>query len=163
MYLSLIHHPKIKNYDLSSINVCISGAAPLPGEVQERFEEITGGKLIEGYGLTEASPVTHANNIWEKRKLGSIGIPFPDTIAKVVEPETGKELENGEVGELIIQGPQVMKGYWKRPEETSNTLKDGWLYTGDMAKMDDQGFFYIVDRKKRSHHRRWIQYLPSRN
>ncbi len=122
---------------------------PLPGEVQERFEEITGGKLIEGYGLTEASPVTHANNIWEKRKLGSIGIPFPDTIAKVVEPETGKELENGEVGgELIIQGPQVMKGYWKRPEETSNTLKDGWLYTGDMAKMDDQGFFYIVDRKK---------------
>lgn len=148
MYLSLIHHPKIKNYDLSSINVCISGAAPLPGEVQERFEEITGGKLIEGYGLTEASPVTHANNIWEKRKLGSIGIPFPDTIAKVVEPETGKELENGEVGELIIQGPQVMKGYWKRPEETSNTLKDGWLYTGDMAKMDDQGFFYIVDRKK---------------
>ncbi|WP_018933194.1 long-chain-fatty-acid--CoA ligase [Gracilibacillus lacisalsi] len=148
MYMSLINHPKIKNFDLSSINVCISGAAPLPGEVQETFERITGGKLIEGYGLTEASPVTHANNIWERRKLGSIGIPFPDTIAKVVDPETGEEVENGEVGELIVQGPQVMKGYWKRPEETSKTLKNGWLYTGDMAKMDDDGFFYIVDRKK---------------
>ncbi|MGN8646642.1 long-chain-fatty-acid--CoA ligase [Gracilibacillus sp. HCP3S3_G5_1] len=148
MYMSLINHAKIKNYDLSSINICISGAAPLPGEVQETFEKVTGGKLIEGYGLTETSPVTHANNIWEKRKLGSIGIPFPDTIAKVVHPDTGEELENGEVGELIIQGPQVMKGYWKRPEETSNVLKDGWLYTGDMAKMDDDGFFYIIDRKK---------------
>lgn len=148
MYMSLINHAKIKNYDLSSINICISGAAPLPGEVQETFERITGGKLIEGYGLTESSPVTHANNIWEKRKLGSIGIPFPDTIAKVVDPETGEELENGEVGELIIQGPQVMKGYWKRPEETSHALRDGWLYTGDMAKMDDDGFFYIIDRKK---------------
>ncbi|MGP4039628.1 long-chain-fatty-acid--CoA ligase [Gracilibacillus sp. D59] len=148
MYMSLINHPKIKNYDLSSINICISGAAPLPGGVQATFEKITGGKLIEGYGLTEASPVTHANNIWEKRKLGSIGIPFPDTVAKVVDPDTGEELENGEVGELIVQGPQVMKGYWKRPEETSNALKDGWLYTGDMAKMDDEGFFYIIDRKK---------------
>ncbi|WP_205600694.1 long-chain fatty acid--CoA ligase [Gracilibacillus sp. YIM 98692] len=148
MYMSLIHHSKIKKYDLSSINICISGAAPLPGEVQDTFEKITGGKLIEGYGLTEASPVTHANNIWEKRKLGSIGIPFPDTVAKVVDPDNGEELENGEVGELIIQGPQVMRGYWKRPEETSNTLKDGWLYTGDMAKMDDDGFFYIIDRKK---------------
>ncbi|WP_194842129.1 long-chain-fatty-acid--CoA ligase [Gracilibacillus salitolerans] len=148
MYMAIINHAKIKNYDLSSINICISGAAPLPGEVQETFEKITGGKLIEGYGLTEASPVTHANNIWEKRKLGSIGIPFPDTLAKVVDPDTGEELENGEVGELIIQGPQVMKGYWKRPEETSNALKDGWLYTGDMAKIDDDGFFYIIDRKK---------------
>ncbi|SFL60673.1 long-chain acyl-CoA synthetase [Gracilibacillus orientalis] len=148
MYMAIINHAKIKSYDLSSINICISGAAPLPGEVQETFEKLTGGKLIEGYGLTEASPVTHANNIWEKRKLGSIGIPFPDTLAKVVDPDTGEELENGEVGELIIQGPQVMKGYWKRLEETSDALKDGWLYTGDMAKIDDDGFFYIIDRKK---------------
>ncbi|WP_198510319.1 long-chain-fatty-acid--CoA ligase [Bacillus solitudinis] len=148
MYISLINHKNIKKYNLSSINVCISGAAPLPGEVQERFEKITGGRLIEGYGLTEASPVTHANNLWEKRKLGSIGIPFPDTIAKVIDPETGEEVVHGEIGELIVQGPQVMRGYWNQPRETEYTLKDGWLYTGDMATMDNEGFFYIIDRKK---------------
>lgn len=148
MYISLINHPDVQKYNLSSINICISGAAPLPGNVQERFEKLTNGKLIEGYGLTEASPVTHANNIWEKRKLGSIGIPFPDTIAKVVDPETGEDVENGNVGELIIQGPQVMQGYWNQPIETSETLRDGWLYTGDMAMMDNDGFFYIMDRKK---------------
>ncbi|QDP41894.1 AMP-binding protein [Radiobacillus deserti] len=148
MYIALINHPKIRDYDLSSIEICISGAAPLPGEVQEVFEEITGGKLIEGYGLTEASPVTHANNIWEKRKLGSIGIPFPDTDAKVVDSETGEELELGEVGELIVKGPQIMRGYWNQPVETSKAIRDGWLYTGDMAVMDDEGFFYIMDRKK---------------
>lgn len=148
MYISLINHPDVQKYNLSSINICISGAAPLPGNVQERFEKLTNGKLIEGYGLTEASPVTHANNIWEKRKLGSIGIPFPDTIAKVVDPETGEDVENGNVGELIIQGPQVMQGYWNQPIATSETLRDGWLYTGDMAMMDNDGFFYIMDRKK---------------
>ncbi|MBP3950763.1 long-chain-fatty-acid--CoA ligase [Bacillus suaedae] len=148
MYISLINHPDVQKYNLSSINICISGAAPLPGNVQERFEKLTNGKLIEGYGLTEASPVTHANNIWEKRKLGSIGIPFPDTIAKVVDPETGEDVENGNVGELLIQGPQVMQGYWNQPIATSETLRDGWLYTGDMAMMDNDGFFYIMDRKK---------------
>lgn len=148
MYIALINHPKIGDFDLSSIEVCISGAAPLPGEVQEVFEQVTGGKLLEGYGLTEASPVTHANNIWGKRKLGSIGIPFPDTDARVVDPETGEELELGEVGELIVKGPQVMRGYWNQPVETSKTLREGWLYTGDMAVMDDEGFFYIMDRKK---------------
>ncbi|MEK4563864.1 AMP-binding protein [Alkalihalobacillus sp. FSL R5-0424] len=148
MYIALLHHPSLRQYDLSSINICISGAAPLPGEVQEQFEAITGGKLTEGYGLTETSPVTHANNIWEKRKLGSIGIPFPDTDAKVVQSDTGEEMDVGEIGELIVKGPQVMKGYWNAEEETARTLKEGWLYTGDMAQYDEDGFFYIMDRKK---------------
>lgn len=147
MYVALINHPDIGRYDLSSINACISGSAPLPFEVQERFEEVTQGRLIEGYGLTEASPVTHANNIWSKRKTG-IGIPLPDTDAKIVNPDTGEEVAVGCVGELIVKGPQVMKGYWNRPEETVNVLKDSWLYTGDMGRMDEDGFFEIVDRKK---------------
>lgn len=148
MYIALIGHPRVKDYDLSSINVCISGAAPLPYEVQARFEEITGGRLIEGYGLTEASPVTHANNIWEYRKKGSIGLPFTDTLAKIVHPETGEDLPVGSTGELAVKGPQVMKGYWNRPEETARALRDGWLRTGDMARMDEEGFFYIMDRMK---------------
>lgn len=148
MYIGLIHHPDIKKYSLSSIDCCISGAASLPYEVQEAFERLTGGKLIEGYGLTEASPVTHANNIWEKRKLGSIGIPLPDTEARIVDPDTGEEMPVGDIGELTIRGPQVMKGYWNNPGETERVLKDGWLYTGDMAKMDEEGYFYILDRRK---------------
>ncbi|EXX89511.1 hypothetical protein BG53_13020 [Paenibacillus darwinianus] len=148
MYIALINHPEVRKYNLSSINICISGAAPLPLEVQERFESLTGGRLIEGYGLTESSPVTHANNIWEKRKLGSIGIPFPDTMARIVNPETGEALPQGEIGELAVSGPQVMKGYWNRPEETAKVLQDGWLRTGDMARMDEDGFFYIIDRMK---------------
>ncbi|MFC0214644.1 long-chain fatty acid--CoA ligase [Paenibacillus chartarius] len=147
MYVALINHPDIASYDLSSIRACISGSAPLPHEVQEQFEKVTGGRLIEGYGLTEASPVTHANNIWEKRKPG-IGIPFPDTDAKVVDLETGEEAPVGELGELIVRGPQVMLGYWNRPDETEKVLRDGWLLTGDMARMDEDGFFEIVDRKK---------------
>jgi long-chain acyl-CoA synthetase len=147
MYVALINHPELGNYDLSSINACVSGSAPLPREVQEKFEAVTHGRLIEGYGLTEASPVTHANNIWGKRKPG-IGIPIPDTDAKIVDPDTGEELPIGELGELTVKGPQVMKGYWNRPDETSKVLKDGWLYTGDMARMDEDGFFEIVDRKK---------------
>ncbi|TSB45983.1 long-chain-fatty-acid--CoA ligase [Alkalicoccobacillus porphyridii] len=148
MYIALLHHPNIRQYDLSSINICISGAAPLPGEVQEQFESITGGKLTEGYGLTEASPVTHANNIWGKRKIGSIGIPFPNTEAKIINPSTEEELEIGEVGELLVKGPQIMSGYWNAPAETARVLKDGWLYTGDMAQVDEEGYFYIMDRKK---------------
>ncbi|MBB3108657.1 long-chain acyl-CoA synthetase [Paenibacillus phyllosphaerae] len=148
MYIALINHPDIRNYDLSSIRMCISGAAPLPHEVQERFEAITGGRLIEGYGLTEASPVTHANNIWEKRKFGSIGIPFPDTIAKIVHPETGEDVPEGQIGELAVFGPQVMKGYWNAPTETAKVLNNGWLRTGDMARMDEDGYFYIMDRMK---------------
>ncbi|WP_040952732.1 AMP-binding protein [Gorillibacterium massiliense] len=148
MYIAINNHPDNKNYDLSSINICISGAAPLPLEVQEKFESLTGGKLIEGYGLTEASPVTHANNIWEKRKSGSIGIPFPDTEARIVHPSTGEEMPLGEIGELAIKGPQVMKGYWNRAEATAQTLREGWLYTGDLARIDEDGFFYILDRRK---------------
>lgn len=148
MYVAIINHQAIGSYDLSSINVCISGAASLPLEVQTRFETITGGKLIEGYGLTEASPVTHANNIWEKRKTGSIGIPFPDTDAKIVQPDTLEEVPLGEIGELAVKGPQVMKGYWNQPEETYKCLKDGWLLTGDLGRMDEDGYFYILDRRK---------------
>ncbi len=148
MYIAVINHPDVHKFDLSSIKICISGAASLPVEVQERFESITGGTLIEGYGLTETSPVTHANNLWEKRKVGSVGIPFPDTDARIVHPESGEEMAQGEIGELIIRGPQVMKGYWQQPGETNKALRDGWLYTGDLARMDADGFFYILDRRK---------------
>lgn len=148
MYVALIHHKDAPRTDLSSINVCISGSAALPLEVQEQFEALTGGRLIEGYGLTEASPVTHANPIWGLRKIGTIGLPFPDTEASVINPATGAHLPVGSLGELVIRGPQVMKGYWNRPEETAQTLRDGWLYTGDLATMDEEGYFTIMDRIK---------------
>ncbi|GBD30393.1 Long-chain-fatty-acid--CoA ligase [bacterium HR32] len=120
----------------------------LPVEVQQQWERATGGKLVEGYGLTEASPVTHCNPLYGLRKPGSIGIPVPDTDAQVVDPETGVPLPVGEVGELCVRGPQVMAGYRNQPEETARALRDGWLHTGDMARMDEDGFFYMVDRKK---------------
>jgi long-chain acyl-CoA synthetase len=149
MYIGIINHPRVKEYNISSIKVCSSGSAPLPIEALKRFEELTGGKISEGYGLTEASPVTHANPFSGRRKVGSIGLPRPDTDAKIVDLETGeKDLPPSEEGELCIRGPQVMKGYWNRPEETAKTLRNGWLYTGDIAKMDEEGYFYIVDRKK---------------
>ncbi|GEL76811.1 long-chain-fatty-acid--CoA ligase [Tenuibacillus multivorans] len=148
IYIGLLNHPKLSNYDLSSINACLSGSAPLPAEVQQQFEKVTGGKLVEGYGLTESSPVTHSNLIYENRRAGTIGLPWPDTDAKVFKPDTLEEMPIGEVGEIAVKGPQIMKGYWNRPEETENTLKDGWLLTGDMGYMDEEGYFYIVDRKK---------------
>ncbi|NKE72468.1 long-chain-fatty-acid--CoA ligase [Candidatus Manganitrophus noduliformans] len=149
MYVAINNFPNVKQYNLSSIKVCISGAGPLHVEVQRQFETLTGGKLVEGYGLSEAAPVTHANPIHGKRKPGSIGLPFPDTEVKVVDIETGTQpLPIGEVGELIVQGPQVMQGYWQKSEETNAVLRNGWLHTGDMAKMDDEGYFFIVDRKK---------------
>lgn len=149
MYVAINNFPNVKQYDLSSIKVCISGAGPLHVEVQRQFEALTGGKLVEGYGLSEAAPVTHANPIHGKRKPGSIGLPFPDTEVKVVDIETGTQpLPIGEVGELIVQGRQVMQGYWQKSEETNAVLRNGWLHTGDMAKMDDEGYFFIVDRKK---------------
>lgn len=148
MYVALNHTPGVEKYRLDSIDACISGAAPLLVEVQQTFEKLTGGRLVEGYGLTEASPVTHANPIWAKRKEGSIGLPWPDTEVQIVDPETGAPVPVGEVGEMIVRGPQVMRGYWNRPEATAETLRGGWLYTGDMARMDDEGYFYIVDRKK---------------
>ncbi len=149
MYIAVINHPDVKKYDLRSIGACLSGSAALPVEVQKRFEEITGGRLVEGFGLSEASPVTHCTPIFGLRKPGAIGIPFPDTVSKIVDIETGEtELPVGEVGELVVKGPQVMKGYWNRPDETEIALRQGWLYTGDIAKMDEDGFTYIVDRKK---------------
>jgi len=150
MYVGIVNHPDVKKYDISSIKACISGAAGLPPEVQESFEKLTGGKLVEGYGLSEATPVTHCNPIHGKRKDGSwIGLPMPDTLAAIMDLESGeRQLGSGEIGELCIQGPQVMKGYWEMPTETANSLRDGWLHTGDIAQMDTDGFFRIVDRKK---------------
>lgn len=149
IYIGLLNHPDLKKYDLSSIEACISGSAPLPVEVQQKFEEVTGGKLVEGYGLTESSPVTHSNFLWDRpRKKGSIGVPYPDTDAAIFSMETGERLPAGEVGEIAVKGPQVMKGYWNRPEETAQVLRDGWLLTGDLGYMDEEGYFYVVDRKK---------------
>jgi long-chain acyl-CoA synthetase len=150
LYVSITNYRDINKYDVSSIRACISGAAGLPPEVQEGFERLTGGKLVEGYGLSEATPVTHCNPIYGKRKEGSwIGIPFPDTDSVVMDLETGERLlQTGEIGELCIRGPQVMKGYWNMPTETANSLQGGWLHTGDIARMDTDGFFQIVDRKK---------------
>ncbi|HLR43474.1 MAG TPA: long-chain-fatty-acid--CoA ligase [Pseudogracilibacillus sp.] len=147
IYIGLLNHPDIEKYDLSSVKACISGSAALPLEVQQQFEKVTGGRLVEGYGLTESSPVTHANFIWDKRVNGSIGVPWPDTDAKIVEEGTTNEVPLGEVGEVAVKGPQVMKGYWNNEEETNKSLKDGWLLTGDMGYMDENGYFYIVDRK----------------
>jgi long-chain acyl-CoA synthetase len=120
----------------------------LPIEIQEKFEQLTGGRLVEGYGLTETSPVTHANLIWDRQKHATVGLPWPDTDCKIVSVETGEELAPGEIGELYVRGPQVMQGYWNRSEETDQVLRDDWLATGDMAKMDEDGYFYLVDRRK---------------
>jgi len=152
MYSMLLSHPDLRKYNLRTIKFCLSGSAPLPPEVQKKWMETTGGVLIEGYGLTESSPITHANPLdptMKTVKVGSIGLPFPDTDAKIMDMETGeKELGVGEDGELVVKGPQVMKGYWKMPEESALVLRDGWLYTGDIGKMDENGYFYITDRKK---------------
>jgi len=149
MYIGLLNHPKIKNTDLTSIKGCFSGSAPLPVEVIKEFERITGSVISEGFGMTESSPVTHANPFKGNKKIGSVGIPYPDTECRVVDLNDGvTDVPVGETGELIVKGPQVMKGYWNKPEETAKTIIDGWLYTGDIAKMDEDGYFYIVDRKK---------------
>jgi long-chain acyl-CoA synthetase len=149
MYVAINNYPEIDQFDVSSIKACISGAAPLPVEVQQRFQELTGGRRVEGYGLSEATPVTHANPIYGENRIGTIGLPFPSTAAKIVDTETGKQdLPPGEVGELALRGPQVMKGYWQMPTETANVLREGWLHTGDIARMDEDGYFQIVDRKK---------------
>ncbi len=146
MYGAINEFPKVRGYELASVKACISGASPLPIEVQEGFEKLTKGRLVEGYGLTEASPVTHANPLFGLRKVGCIGIPLPSTDARIVHPRTGRELKSGVVGELVIRGPQVMQGYWRRPEETEEALRDGWLHTGDLAEMDGDGYFRIINR-----------------
>ncbi|MCB0197262.1 MAG: long-chain fatty acid--CoA ligase [Anaerolineae bacterium] len=156
LYNALNNHADVKagKYDLHSINLCLCGAAPLPLEVQEEFQRITGGKLVEGYGLSETSPVSLANPLNSGGRNGTIGMPLPDTEAKIVDMETGtKTLGPNTPGELCIHGPQVMKGYWNMPTETGNTLRvdaDGkiWLHTGDVAEMSEDGYFRLVDRQK---------------
>ncbi len=152
MYQALLANPELGKYDLTSIRVCISGASPLAPEVQKRFMQVTGGFLAEGYGLTEASPVTHCSPVdpsMRTVRIGSIGLPLPDTDARIVDAETGKKtVPTGETGELAVRGPQVMKGYWHNPIETDTVLRGGWLLTGDIARMEADGYFYITDRKK---------------
>ena len=154
MYMAIINHPRVKEFDLRSVKACMSGGMALPVEVQRRFEEITGGKLIEGYGLTETSPVVCANPLDGIRKAGSIGMPVPSTQVAIVSLEQREDggydlVQPGSEGELVIKGPQVMAGYWQRQDETDEVMdKEGWFHTGDIAKMDADGCFYIVDRKK---------------
>jgi long-chain acyl-CoA synthetase len=151
IYTAINHAPNVRSYGLSSIKACISGAAPLPIEVQEEFEKLTRGRLVEGYGLTECSPITHANPLYGVRKVGSIGVPIPNTDARIVDLVTGEELPPGQVGELVIKGPQVMRGYWDEihsQASAENNLRDGWLFTGDVAVMDTNGYFKIISRKR---------------
>jgi long-chain acyl-CoA synthetase len=149
LFVALVNHPEAKSVGLEKVRRYNSGSAPLPVEIIEKFEKMSGQMLYEGYGLTEASPVTHSTPTLSKRKPGSIGLPIPGTECKIVDLETGlNEVLLGAEGELCIRGPQVMKGYWNRPDETAIALRDGWLYTGDVARMDEDGFFYIVQRKK---------------
>ncbi len=150
MYVAVINSPKVSKFDLRTVRACLSGGAALPVAVRKRFIELTGGNLVEGYGLTECSPVTHCNPLREGViKDGSIGIPFPGTDAAIVSlDDPNVFLPTGEVGELAIKGPQVMKGYWNNKEESQQVLANGWLLTGDIARMDEDGYFYIVDRKK---------------
>jgi long-chain acyl-CoA synthetase len=154
LYSGIANHPLVKDYDLSSMKVCASGAAPLPPELAKSFEEVAGGTLFEGYGLTETSPLTHGNPpSRENRKFGSVGLPVSNTYGKIVDLETGsRELPIGEDGEIAVSGPQVMKGYWNKPDATSQVMREinGMRYflTGDIGHMDDEGFFVVTDRKK---------------
>ncbi|HWR66274.1 MAG TPA: long-chain fatty acid--CoA ligase [Bellilinea sp.] len=150
MYQAINQHPEVVagNYDLSSIKACISGSAPLLPEIKLRFEALTGGKLMEGYGLSEAPTATHCNPMFGENRAGSIGLPLPDVDCRIVDLDTGVDVAPGERGELIIRSPQIMRGYHNRPDEDAITLTDGWLHTGDVARMDADGYFYLVDRKK---------------
>ncbi len=151
MYVAINNNPDVLagKYDITSIRACLSGSAPLLVETKTRFEELTGGKLVEGYGLTESHVVSHANPIDGPNRSGSIGLPIPNIECRIVDPVEGEtELPVGGIGELLLKGPNIMKGYWNMPQETEKTLRDGWLYTGDIARMDEDGFFYIEDRKK---------------
>ncbi len=148
LLLEMANYPNVRSYDVSAIRICISSSAPLSVEVQEAFEKLTRGHLIEAYGLTEASPLTHANPYKSERGVGSIGLPLPGTNARIVDLETGEPLPPGGVGELLIRGPQVMQGYWQMPEETAQALCDGWLRANDVVQMDEDGFFTFIDRKQ---------------
>jgi long-chain acyl-CoA synthetase len=151
LYNAINNHPDViaGKYDLSAIKACISGSAPLLRETKETFERLTGGAVFEGYGLSETPTATHCNPNFGENRTGSIGLPFPDVDAKIIDlDDEVTVLPPGEIGELVIKAPQVFKGYHNMPTETRNALRDGWLYTGDIARMDEQGYFYIVDRKK---------------
>ena len=148
LYAGIVDHPRVGEYDLRTGTQCLSGAASLPASLVERFEALTGGRLVEGYGLTEASPLTHGNPVNGERRLGSIGVPVPGTDARIVDLATGEPLPPGGEGELEVRGPQVMLGYWNRPAETAEVIHDGWLRTGDICRMDADGWFYLVDRRK---------------
>lgn len=149
MYIALLNHPDLEQYDLSCFKICLSGSAPLPIEVIKQLEQKTGAHIFEGYGLTEATTSVTRTPLDGKRKIGSVGIPIPGTKVKIVDLEEGiKEIPAGKEGELIVKGPQVMKGYWNKPQETAEAIRDNWLYTGDIAKYDEDGYFYIVGRKK---------------
>ena len=149
MYMAINNFRGARDYGIKSINWCISGSAPLPVEVQEAFEKLTKGRLVEGYGLTEASPVTHANPLGEKRRVGTIGVPLPSTEAMILDlAQRSKKVKQGQIGELAVRGPQVMSGYWKDPQATQEVLtQDGWLLTGDVAQVDEEGYFRIIARK----------------
>lgn len=148
MFISLLNHAESRRADYSSLRACRTNAAPLPASVKAAFDELVGHEvLVEGYGLTETSPLTHANPLHRARP-GSIGIPLPDTDAKIVDLDTGADLPPGKPGELVIRGPQVMKAYWNRPEETARAFEGGWFHTGDVARIEEDGYFFIVDRKK---------------
>jgi long-chain acyl-CoA synthetase len=148
LYAGIIDHPRVGEYDLRTGTQCLSGAASLPARVVERFEALTGGRLVEGYGLTETSPLTHGNPIHGQRRVGSIGVPVPGTDARIVDLATAEPLPPGSDGELEVRGPQVMLGYWNRPADTAEMFHDGWLRTGDICRMDADGWFYVVDRRK---------------
>jgi long-chain acyl-CoA synthetase len=151
LYMKILDHPDVinKKVDFSSLWVLVSGAAPCPPEILRKFKNMTSAKLVEAYGMTETSPAATITPFGGKIKMGSVGLPISDTEIKLVDIETGtKEVPLGEPGEIVIRGPQVFKGYWNKPEETKNQLKNGWLYTGDIGKMDEEGYFYVVDRKK---------------
>ncbi|KKB33430.1 Long-chain-fatty-acid--CoA ligase [Bacillus thermotolerans] len=147
MYITFVNHPKICEYGLDSLKICSSGSAPLPIEVIKKFEDIAGTKIFEGFGMSETSPTTHRNPVHGERKVGSIGIPVPGTDCRIVDSDHN-ELGPNYVGELLIKGPQVMKGYWNNESETKQALQSGWMHTGDLATMDEDGYFYIVGRKK---------------
>jgi long-chain acyl-CoA synthetase len=149
MYIGRLNHPKIGQTDMTSIQACFSGSAPLPLEVIRDFKGRTGAVIAEGFGMTESSPVTHINPFGGERKVGSIGIPIPDTEALIVDLNDGaQEMPVGESGEFVVRDPQVMQGYGQHPEATAEPLVNGWLHTGDIAQMDDDGYFHIVDRKE---------------
>ncbi len=149
LYMSLLQQKELTKFDIASIKYCVSGSSPMPVEAIKQFNSVFGSTIVEGFGLTEASPVTHLNPLDGKKKPGSIGVPVPGTDAAIVDMEVGSiPLAPGKMGELIVRGPQVMKGYYNKPDETAGAIRNGWLYTGDIAYMDEEGYFYIVDRKK---------------